>query len=178
MGNYEAKLDDSNRFILPAPLRKCMDPEAFADGLVVVPREQGKRLWLYPAALYDRILQIATSARRRLAPEQTTQQVKRLFYGLITKIEVDKQGRVTLPDRDVREAALGRDIVLVGVDDHIELWNREDWQKERVNLLYAQNAIEEQARVLMDIESATVAGPGSSDGARPADRNGPAHTPA
>ena len=52
----------------------------------------------------------------------------RLFYGQVQRIDVDKQGRVRLPAELAQLASLGKDIVLVGVRDHVEIWNLQRWQ--------------------------------------------------
>ena len=52
----------------------------------------------------------------------------RLFYGQVQRIDVDKQGRVRLPAELAQLASLGKDIVLVGVRDHVEIWNLQRWE--------------------------------------------------
>ena len=48
------------------------------------------------------------------------------FYGLASYIELDKQGRIVLPDRLVKKARLESEVVLLGQKLRIDLWNRRD----------------------------------------------------
>lgn len=157
MGNYEAKLDETNRLMLPAAIRKCVAPEVLAEGLFVVPKDRGQRLWLYPKVFFQQIVASAVVPRHRLVPDEVTQDVARLFCGLPVHVDIDKQGRVSLPEREVQEARLEKDVVLVGMDDHIELWSRSAWERKRIALLESQAAIEESARKWMDARSAAPA---------------------
>jgi MraZ protein len=51
-----------------------------------------------------------------------------LFYGQAQRIELDVQGRVRVPPELASLAHLDKDVVLVGVQDHLELWSAERWQ--------------------------------------------------
>ncbi len=48
---------------------------------------------------------------------------------MASKIELDGQGRILLNEKLRKRAGLKDDITLVGVRDHIELWNSEDWEQ-------------------------------------------------
>ena len=41
--------------------------------------------------------------------------------------ELDRQGRVTLPGRHLEFAGITRDVTIIGVQDHIEIWDRVAW---------------------------------------------------
>ena len=44
--------------------------------------------------------------------------------------KLDKQGRVMLPATLVEHARLGKDVIVAGVRDHLELWSPEAWRQE------------------------------------------------
>lgn len=52
----------------------------------------------------------------------------RLFYSQAERVEPDKQFRIRLPDRLVRLAGLSHDVVMIGVQDHVEIWDRGQWE--------------------------------------------------
>jgi len=54
---------------------------------------------------------------------------ERISFALASKIELDNQGRLLLSDKLRKRAGLKEDVTLVGVRDHIELWNTEDWEQ-------------------------------------------------
>jgi division/cell wall cluster transcriptional repressor MraZ len=54
---------------------------------------------------------------------------ERVSFALASKVELDSQGRLLLNERLRKRAGLKDLITLVGVRDHIELWNNEDWER-------------------------------------------------
>ena len=57
--------------------------------------------------------------------------MKRHVFAGVLVTELDGQGRVLLPQQLVDHAGLGRDVVVAGVHDHVEIWDRTQWQEER-----------------------------------------------
>jgi MraZ protein len=49
-------------------------------------------------------------------------------------LEWDKQGRVLIPEKMRQRTALQKEVTLVGVRDHLEIWNRPEWEAERERL--------------------------------------------
>ena len=54
---------------------------------------------------------------------------ERMSFALSSKVELDGQGRLLLNDRLRKRAGLKDQITLVGVRDHIEIWNNENWEQ-------------------------------------------------
>ena len=50
-----------------------------------------------------------------------------MFFSTATVLELDKQGRVLLPERVLKYVGIGREVVIAGVNDHLELWNKPDY---------------------------------------------------
>ena len=53
----------------------------------------------------------------------------RLFYARAERLDVDSQGRLRIPDRLKAFAELKREVVLLGVSDHLELWDSTRWDE-------------------------------------------------
>ncbi|MGH3022932.1 MAG: division/cell wall cluster transcriptional repressor MraZ [Gaiellaceae bacterium] len=123
LGEYEHTIDDKNRLTLPARFR-----ESLAGG-VVVSRGIDSCLDVYTREGWE------GSVAARLADldpfSRETRQMRRLVYSSGVEAELDKQGRVTLPAGLLRQASLGREVVVLGVGDHLEVWDRAAWQTER-----------------------------------------------
>jgi MraZ protein len=64
-----------------------------------------------------------------MAPKET-RQLQRHFYSGAIEGELDKQGRVGIPAALMEHAKLGRDVVVAGVHDHLEIWDRVAWRRE------------------------------------------------
>jgi MraZ protein len=118
-GEYEHTIDDKNRLTLPARFR-----EAFAGG-VVLTRGLDQCLDAFPRADWDALV------AARLAPldpfSKEARDLKRFFFSAAADAELDKQGRVLVPPALARHARLGREVVVAGVHDHLEIWDRAAW---------------------------------------------------
>ena len=69
----------------------------------------------------------------------------RLFYARAERVDIDAQSRIRLPDRLKTFAELDREVVLLGVNDHVELWDAGRWDKYVGDLNPQFDAIAEQA---------------------------------
>jgi MraZ protein len=122
-GEYELVLDAKNRLVIPAKIRSAMDAEEDGDGFYVLIGTDGN-LELFTSRRFE---EEAGRADSTLLPSADLQDYYRICFATASKVEWDKQGRVLLPDTAVRRAGLGKDVTLVGARDHLELWNRADW---------------------------------------------------
>jgi len=122
-GSFELTIDEKNRLLIPADVRKVIDPEKDGQGFFIVPGVN-KRLWLYPEKQYETMAQKMES---ELAPEEDRLAFDMLNYALASRVDWDQQGRILIAEKVLKKANLGRDITLLGVRDHLEIWNRSDW---------------------------------------------------
>ena len=141
-GNYELTVDDKNRILVPSEVRKKLDPERDGEAFFLVTGRDG-RLWLYPERHYELLVSRDPS---ELTPSEDTLAFDRLMLGLASRVEWDKQGRVLLPDKALKRAGIGKEVTLVGARDHLELWNRADWESEREQLEARRRDLVEKIR--------------------------------
>lgn len=119
VGEYEFTLDAKNRIAIPARLRP-----AFANGIYLT-RERPRCLAGYGPEEFERRLdeEVAatppTSTRRR--------DLLRFTVGQAVFQELDRQGRVTIPAKLLEYAGITRDVTIIGVADHLEIWDRSAW---------------------------------------------------
>ncbi len=76
-------------------------------------------------------------------PEQVLK-YERMFYSFARKVEIDKQGRVRIPDHLLGLVKLGRDVAVIGVKDHMQVLDRDEWLAEQ------RRVIEENPMALMN----------------------------
>ena len=129
-GNYELTVDDKNRILVPSEVRKKLEPERDGEAFYLVTGRDG-RLWLYPERYYESLI---SREPTDLLPSMDSLALDRLMLGLAHRIEWDKQGRMLLPSSALKRAGVGKEVSLVGVRDHLELWDRKDWESERERL--------------------------------------------
>jgi MraZ protein len=118
-GTYEHTIDDKNRLTLPARFR-----DALAGGLVLT-RGLDDCLDVFTRPDWDALVEA------RLAPldpfTKEARELKRFFFAAAADAELDKQGRVLVPPALTNHAHLGREVVVAGVHDHLEIWDRTTW---------------------------------------------------
>jgi MraZ protein len=122
LGEFEHTIDDKNRLTLPAKFR-----EQLAEG-VVVTRGMDGCLYAYPRTDWMDRFQSRVGGLDPLSREG--RKLQRHFFSGAAEAEVDKQGRIMIPAPLLRYAGLQRDVVVAGVHDHLEIWDRETWRRE------------------------------------------------
>jgi MraZ protein len=129
-GEYEISIDDKNRFLIPAEIRKRMDPERDGTAFYLV-IGQDRRPWIYTERFYE---SLSSDLPAELKPGLDRLAFDRRMYGTAALLEPDKQGRVLIPESTRKRTALDKEVTLVGVRDHLEIWNRPEWEAERERL--------------------------------------------
>ncbi|MCD8390225.1 MAG: division/cell wall cluster transcriptional repressor MraZ [Firmicutes bacterium] len=117
---YERQLDDHNRIILPSKVR-----DIISETVYVTQAPSEKCLHLYEEKEWERV-----SAKINQLPTATDKNAAafvRLFFGKATAVTIDKQGRIPIAKRLVDYAGLGKNVVLVGANTRLEIWDSESW---------------------------------------------------
>ncbi len=137
-GQSAHTIDPKGRIIIPVRFRQMLEKQDNA-GLMV--SRMDKALVAYP---YDKWDEIEDRILAQAEKSDAMRRFRRFFIGGATECPWDKQGRILIPPELRSYAALEKDIVLVGVTDHFEIWNRakrdaedalleeEDMKKEEV----------------------------------------------
>jgi MraZ protein len=122
LGEYEHTLDDKNRLTLPARFR-----QAFADG-VVVTRGMDGCLNVYTRSGWESFVAERLEGLDPLSKE--SRQMSRFVFAGASETDLDKQGRVMVPPALIAHAKLDREVVVAGVRDHVEIWDRATWRTQ------------------------------------------------
>lgn len=121
-GTYPRTLDDKNRMGLPKRVREQLrEPEK----LFVAPG-QDQCLLLYSQ---ESLEQLAERLDQSPATDAEVRVFRRLYFAQTETVEVDRSGRILIPDKLVLFAGLQHEVVLIGVRDHLELWDAQRWQQ-------------------------------------------------
>ena len=117
MGTYEHTLDDKGRLILPATFRSKL-----AQGAVTVPLD--RCLAILPPDEFERM---ASHMKAQVAKGRADMDHLRAFASLADEVIPDSQGRMRLAPylRDL--AGLGRNVIVAGVLERIEVWDPARW---------------------------------------------------
>jgi transcriptional regulator MraZ len=126
LGQYEHTLDAKNRLTVPSKFRGPL-----SDG-VVLARELDPCVSIWPATSWERFAGGAIGSRDRL--DRNVRTLRRFYHGGAYDSQLDAAGRVMLPPALIEHAGLGKDVVLVGNEDTIEVWDRARWREEEARI--------------------------------------------
>jgi MraZ protein len=119
-GTFEHTLDAKNRLTIPSKFRAELSKGVYLSRAV-----EGC-VSLYPAETYTEMADAALSQVRNPLSSQG-RELRRLLYGTAFATELDSAGRVMLTPRFLEHAGIDREVVITGVGDCLELWDRSAW---------------------------------------------------
>jgi MraZ protein len=126
LGRFQHTIDEKGRLTIPSRLRP-----ALAAGLVIT-RGLDPCLHIYPLAALEEISQKINTAPK--VSQRDVRQFLRHLFAEASDAIPDKQGRVHVPTHLREYARLGDEVVVAGVNDHLEVWNVEAYQENKQSL--------------------------------------------
>jgi MraZ protein len=124
-GEYQHVIDSKSRVLVSNKLRGQIDVDEHGSNFYLVLGVNGI-LCLYPEKYFEQIALTVTPGTT--APDEAVA-FERISFALASKVELDSQGRLLINERLRKRAGLKDHITLIGVRDHIELWNSESWEQ-------------------------------------------------
>lgn len=121
-GTFARSVDEKLRVAIPKRVRDAMGAAA-SSGLFVTPGTDASLAIYTEGALAALAHRMATAS----PAQHDVRAFNRLFYAQAERVELDAQGRIRLPPALASLAGLAKDAVLLGVQDHLELWDRQRW---------------------------------------------------
>ena len=120
MGEYHHNIDEKNRLIIPSKFRYELG-EKF-----IVTRGLDGCLFVYPLNEWDKI----TNQLNTLSfTKKDARAFSRFFLSGATECEFDRQGRINIPTPLISYASLKKECVIIGVNDRLEIWSKNNWEK-------------------------------------------------
>lgn len=140
MGEYQHNLDAKGRIIVPAKFREGLG-EKF-----VLTRGLDQCLFVYPIeewqALENKLKQLPLTKR-------DARKFTRFFLSGASECEIDKQGRISIPQPLRNYANLNKQCIVIGVSNRIEIWDESEWQQY---VTESEESFAEIAENLMDFD--------------------------
>lgn len=122
-GTFSRSIDQKSRVAIPKRLRETL--ACAQGGILYVAPSTDRSLAIYTEESFG---QLAERLKRSSPTEQQVRAFTRLFFAGAQQVELDAQGRIRIPGELVQLAALEKDVILLGVQDHVEVWSSERWQ--------------------------------------------------
>jgi MraZ protein len=119
-GTFDHTLDAKNRLTIPSKFRAALSKGVYLS------RAIENVISLYPAETYTAMADQALAHFTNPLSAQA-RETRRLLFGTAQETELDSAGRVMLTPRFLEHAGIGREVVITGVGDCLEIWDRSAW---------------------------------------------------
>lgn len=120
LGRFENKMDDKGRLALPSKFRGRL-----AEGFVIT-RGFERCLTIFPLSEWQ---SLAERLSRYPVTDQKARSLRRVLFAQAADTELDKQGRVLIPEYLREAAGLRAEVVVAGMDGYIEIWDSALWRE-------------------------------------------------
>lgn len=134
IGEYQHALDNKNRIIIPSKFREKLK------GSIVMTKGLDGCLYVFTLDEWEILDQKLKTLPLSSKDART---FIRFFFSGAAEVDIDKQGRVLIPQNLIEYAGIFKEIVTIGVSNRIEIWSKENWNEfNNQNINY--NAIAEK----------------------------------
>lgn len=120
IGEYQHAVDDKGRLAIPIKFRNDL-----AKGAVVT-RGLDNCLFLYSKDEWEAM---AVKLAKLPVSKSNSRAYSRLMFAGAMEVEIDKQGRIVIPDYLRKFSSITKKVVVAGLYNRIEIWNEEGWEK-------------------------------------------------
>ena len=118
MGEYNHSIDDKLRLIIPSKFREELGEK------VIITRGLENCLFIYSEKEWEKVVSKLNSLP---FTKKDARSFTRMFLSGATDVEFDKQGRIKITKQLSDYASLIKDCVVIGVNDRLEVWSKENW---------------------------------------------------
>ena len=139
LGEYEHNMDDKGRLAIPARFR-----EELGEG-VVVTRGFDRCLMGFPRPIWE---QLAQQVSGLSLGQGEARNLRRLLFSGAADMQLDRQGRILIPQNLREYAGLGDQVIVAGLNTHFEIWANARWNEVLDTLDVNASAIAEQLAAL------------------------------
>ncbi len=122
IGEYTHTLDEKKRISLPVKFRKELGGE------VVITPGLDKCLFVFPISEWEKI---SSKLSDTSILQKDPRSFNRHFFGQASVVDIDSNGRILLPERLKEKAGLGKNVVFIGVQSRVEMWDETTWIQYR-----------------------------------------------
>ena len=131
LGEYHHSLDNKDRLTVPARYRELLD-----DGAYIL-RGFDRNLMVLTTKAFEAI---SHRLDQLSMTDPLARALRRLIIGSATHLEVDKSGRILIPDFLCQKVGLSSDqeAILVGQGSYFEIWSSDEWSLQQQALDQAE----------------------------------------
>ncbi len=119
IGEYHHSIDEKGRLTIPSKLRDDLGEQ------FILTRGLDGCLFIYPNNEWVNVI----NKYKELPNIKEARNFMRFFLSGASNQELDKQGRINIPSPLINYANLIKDCIIIGVNDRLEIWSKENWEK-------------------------------------------------
>lgn len=120
MGEYQHNIDAKGRIIIPAKFREELGSS------MIVTRGLDGCLTIYTN---EQWLKVVENLKKLPSTKREARMYTHMLMSKAADCELDSQGRIRIPLHLTKEASLEKNCILVGVNDHVEIWDQTRWNE-------------------------------------------------
>ncbi len=120
LGEYSHSIDEKGRLIIPSKFRGELGESFY------VTKGLDNCLCLYPETEWEKLLE---KLRSMPTINKNARQMTRVIASAADNVELDKQGRILIPAKLREKIGLGKEVVLAGNLEKVEIWSKDDWDR-------------------------------------------------
>ena len=120
MGEFHHNIDDKGRLIIPSKFRSELG-ERF-----IITKGLDKCLFVYSINEWNKIIEKLSNLQ---FTKKNVRAFERAFIGGASTIEFDRQGRINITSPLVHYANIEKECVIIGVNERLEIWSKEEFDK-------------------------------------------------
>jgi MraZ protein len=120
MGEFHHNIDDKGRLIIPSKFRSELG-ERF-----IITKGLDKCLFVYSMNEWNKIIEKLSTLQ---FTKKNVRAFERAFIGGASTIEFDRQGRINITSPLVHYANISKECVIIGVNERLEIWSKEEFEK-------------------------------------------------
>lgn len=160
-GQYFHAFDAKSRLTIPAKLREQINRSEDCYAFMATRGFDGV-LYLYTPKVWETV---APQFKASLRTQKEVRDYERLSYAMTEKLELDRLGRILISEYTRDVLGLSKDVAIIGVRDHIEIWDRDAWKRFVDERLEKHDELAERAMAVAESgETADAAASGAPAG--------------
>lgn len=132
LGQYFHSLDQKGRLTIPAKYRELLGRE------VIITKGFDLNLLVMPAEVFE---SWANQINDQNYADPNARLLRRYLFSNGEQVEVDRTGRILIPQYLRERANLNSEIVIIGVGNFFEIWSKENWEKHKLVLDEAETDV-------------------------------------
>ena len=123
-GSYTHNLDDKGRLVIPSKMREELGLKAYIlkgfDGALSIYKE-------------SEFQNLVVELKNLPFNKKNSRAYLRIQLASACELDIDRQGRALLPTQLLNKYQIGKEVIVIGALDHIEVWNRKDYEEYEKN---------------------------------------------